>query len=52
MKNLAMDYADMTPREVRELIRKEEITGPTSGKCRGHVQANLCDPKDEDLAVL
>ena len=36
-----MDYATMSPREVRELIRQEKITTPTAGMCAGYAQANL-----------
>ena len=36
-----MSYAEMSPREVRALIRKGEITGPTAGMCAGYAQANL-----------
>lgn len=32
----------MTPKEVRQLIRKEEITTNTAGMCKGYAQANLC----------
>lgn len=34
-------YIDMTPKEIRELIRQEKITFPTAGMCRGYAQANL-----------
>ena len=34
-------YRDMTPAEVRRLIREQVITFPTSGMCRGYAQANL-----------
>ena len=34
-------YVDMQPDEVRELIRKQVITFPTAGMCRGYAQANL-----------
>lgn len=36
-----MNYRDMSPAEVRRLIRAGEITGPTAGMCAGHAQANL-----------
>lgn len=36
-----MDYGVMAPAEVRRLIRRGEITGQTSGMCRGYAQANL-----------
>jgi len=36
-----MNYTDMSPREVRALIRKGEICRPTSGMCAGYAQANL-----------
>ena len=43
MKN----YTETKPSELRELIRKGEITGPTSGMCNGYAQANLVVlPKD------
>ncbi|MDY3919647.1 MAG: putative hydro-lyase [Candidatus Limivivens sp.] len=42
-----MNYAEMSPGEVRALIRKGAITGPTSGMCAGYAQANLVIlPKD------
>lgn len=31
----------LSPKEVRELIREEKITVPTSGMCPGYAQANL-----------
>ncbi len=36
-----MDYTTMAPSAVRQLIRREEITGQTSGMCSGYAQANL-----------
>lgn len=36
-----MDYANMSPAEVRALIREQKITGPTTGMCNGYAQANL-----------
>ena len=36
-----MDYTTMSPKEVRALIAKGEITGPTAGMCAGYAQANL-----------
>jgi len=33
--------AELTPRELRELIRKGQWTRPTSGASKGHIQANL-----------
>lgn len=36
-----MDLANMKPSEVRSLIRKGELVKPTSGMCKGHIQANL-----------
>ena len=42
-----MDYTTALPSEVRKLIRKGEITTPTSGMCAGYAQANLAIlPKD------
>lgn len=35
-------YVNMTPKEIRELIRKSEITCPTAGMAAGYAQANLC----------
>lgn len=35
------DLATMCPKEVRALISKNEIDKPTSGMCKGHIQANL-----------
>ena len=41
------DYSNSSPAHVRELIRKGEITCPTSGMCNGYAQANLVVlPKD------
>ena len=37
-----MDYAAMTPRAVRELIRAGGYDRPTAGMCAGYAQANLC----------
>ena len=34
-------YETMEPRQVRELIRKGELQGPTAGMCRGYAQGNL-----------
>lgn len=36
-----MDYRYITPAEARELIRRGEYTGQTSGMCAGYAQANL-----------
>lgn len=36
-----MNYKDMKPREVRELIAQKKITGPTAGMSAGYAQANL-----------
>lgn len=36
-----MDFKNMSPQEVRNLIRQEKITGPTAGLCAGYAQANL-----------
>lgn len=36
-----MNLENMSPKEVRELIRKGEVTGPTSGMAKGHIQGNL-----------
>lgn len=36
-----MDYAKMSPAEVRDLIRRQKITGPTTGMCDGYAQGNL-----------
>jgi len=33
--------AELAPRELRNLIRKRQWTRPTSGACRGYIQANL-----------
>lgn len=41
------DLAHVSPKEAREAIRAGKWTRPTSGLCRGHVQANLVIlPKD------
>ena len=37
-----MDYSKMSPKEVRQLIKEQRITGQTSGMCAGFAQANLC----------
>lgn len=37
-----MKYMDEKPNEIRQLIRKGEITGATAGMCGGYAQANLC----------
>ena len=34
-------YVDMSPKKVRELIRKGVIDFPTAGMCRGYAQANM-----------
>lgn len=36
-----MNYSDLTPREVRAIIRDGRMTGPTAGLCPGYAQANL-----------
>lgn len=36
-----MDFAAMKPADLRELIRKGELTGPTTGMCNGYAQGNL-----------
>lgn len=36
-----MDLSTMTPAAVRALIRKGELTGPTTGLCHGYAQGNL-----------
>lgn len=42
-----LELSNMSPKEVRTLIRKGELIQPTSGMCRGHIQANLAIvPKD------
>ena len=42
-----MDTKNMTPKEVRALIREGKITTHTSGMCPGYAQANLAVlPKD------
>lgn len=43
-----MDYSKYSPKEVRELIKKGEITYHTSGMCDGYAQANLCILPYED----
>ena len=35
------DMTNLTPAQVRELIRRGKITTPTSGMCPGFAQANL-----------
>ncbi|MDR1733915.1 MAG: putative hydro-lyase [Oscillospiraceae bacterium] len=34
-------YANVSPAEVRTLIREQKITGQTSGMCAGYAQANM-----------
>ncbi len=42
-----MNYADMKPSEVRQLIREGKIDFQTSGMCNGYAQANMAVlPKD------
>lgn len=36
-----MDYEKYSPKQIRNLIREEKITGQTSGMCAGYAQANL-----------
>lgn len=36
-----MDYTNMLPSEVRQLIKQGKIQRPTSGMCMGYAQANL-----------
>ena len=36
-----MDFAAMKPADLRGLIRKGELTGPTTGMCNGCAQGNL-----------
>ncbi|MFK2825540.1 putative hydro-lyase [Bacillus sp. B190/17] len=42
-----INYEYMAPSEVRELIRKQEITEPTAGMSKGFTQANLVILKKE-----
>ena len=35
-----MDYMNRKPDEIRQLIRRKQITGPTAGMCGGYAQAN------------
>ena len=45
-----MNYSNMSPQEVKKLIRTGEIDYQTSGMCNGYAQANLCIlPKDLSL---
>lgn len=41
------DFSSLAPKDVRELIRKQEITGPTAGMSKGYTQANLAILKKE-----
>ena len=36
-----MDFTAMKPADLRGLIRKGELTGPTTGMCNGYAQGNL-----------
>lgn len=48
-----MNYGEMSPAEVRKLIREEKITYQTSGMCNGYAQANLVIiPKKEAYDFL
>ena len=38
---LMMDYFHAKPKDIRERIAAQEITGPTAGMCAGYAQANL-----------
>lgn len=38
---MTKDLSSISPQEARQLIRKGELTQPTSGISKGHVQANL-----------
>lgn len=40
-RKTASDFSDSSPEMVRQLIRKGDITGQTSGMCQGYAQANL-----------
>lgn len=42
-----MDYANLSPAEIRKLIREKQITGPTAGHALGYAQANLAILKKE-----
>lgn len=47
MTKIAADYANVSPREVRQMIREGQWSLPTPGMCAGHVQANMIVlPKD------
>src|SRR5690625_2106775 len=41
------NYKTMAPSEIRNLIRNQEITGPTAGMSKGFTQANLVILKKE-----
>ncbi|WP_458413220.1 putative hydro-lyase [Schinkia sp. CFF1] len=41
------NYEFMEPKEIRELIRQQVITGPTAGMSKGYTQANLAVLKKE-----
>lgn len=42
-----MNLENMSPKEVRNLIRQGKLVKPTSGMCKGHIQGNLVIvPKD------
>ena len=40
-KKMISDYKDMTPLQMRHIIREGKFTEPTSGLCPGYAQANL-----------
>ncbi len=41
------DFSSLAPKAVRELIREQQITGPTAGMSKGYTQANLAILKKE-----
>ena len=45
-------YVDMSPKKVRELIRKGVIDFPTAGMCRGYAQANLVILPPAGISIL
>ena len=41
MKDLSIDLSSMSPKDIRSLFRTGDLMKPTSGMCKGHIQANL-----------
>lgn len=44
---MMIDFSNLHPSEIRQLIRDKKITGPTAGMSKGYTQANLAILKKE-----